>query len=350
MGASGAVWQPWRLLLLWPALLGFAAGCPQQLRWPVPYRRFDDRPPTDPYCQARYTFCPTGSAIPIMSDKDVLEVYRLQAPVWEFKYGDLLGHLRIMHDAVGFTSSLTGRNYTMEWYELFQLGNCTFPHLRPDRLAPFWCNQGAACFYEGINDAHWKENGSLVLVTTISGAMFNQMAKWVKYDNRTGIYYETWMVKESPEEQARVWFEAYECSKFVLRMYQKLADLGAVFKKIQTNYTTLTLFSGEPICLGNETSIFGPQGSNKTLAMAIRDFYSPFKPYHSFKEFFINFWRIFNEVILKHEFYFFYNLEYWFLPLKYPYVKIAYEEIPLPGSSTSRLNPSQRTSANATLL
>lgn len=76
---------------------------------------------------------------------------------------------KIMHDAVGFRSSLTGKNYTMEWYELFQLGNCTFPHLRPGMDAPFWCNQGAACFYEGIDDAHWKANGTLVLVTTISG-------------------------------------------------------------------------------------------------------------------------------------------------------------------------------------
>lgn len=28
-----------------------------------------------------------------MKEEDVIEVYRLQAPVWEFKYGDLLGHL-----------------------------------------------------------------------------------------------------------------------------------------------------------------------------------------------------------------------------------------------------------------
>nr|XP_056718104.1 ceroid-lipofuscinosis neuronal protein 5 [Euleptes europaea] len=339
-------------LRFWPGalLLGLAAGCSGPRRWPVPYRRFDYRPPADPYCQARYIFCPTGSSIPVMSDKDVFKVYRLQAPVWEFKYGDLLGHLRIMHDAVGFKSSLTGKNYTMEWYEMFQLGNCTFPHLRPDVPEPFWCNQGAACFYEGIDDAHWKENGTLVQVATITGAMFNEMAKWVEYDNRTGIYYETWMVKESPEECSRVWFEAYECSKFVLRMYQKLADMGAVFKKIQTNYTTLTLFSGEPICLGNETSIFGPRG-NKTLATAIRDFYSLFKPYHSVKEFFTNFWKILTKVILKRHFYLFYNLEYWFLPVKYPFVRITYEEIPLPSTKAGRWNPpSQRTSANEIVL
>lgn len=28
-----------------------------------------------------------------MKEEDIIEVYRLQAPVWEFKYGDLLGHL-----------------------------------------------------------------------------------------------------------------------------------------------------------------------------------------------------------------------------------------------------------------
>uniref|UniRef100_A0A669P298 Bis(monoacylglycero)phosphate synthase CLN5 n=1 Tax=Phasianus colchicus TaxID=9054 RepID=A0A669P298_PHACC len=299
------------------------------------HRRFDFRPKTDPYCQARYTFCPTGSAIPVMQEEDIIEVYRLQAPVWEFKYGDLLGHLKIMHDAVGFKSSLTGKNYTMEWYELFQLGNCTFPHLRPGMDAPFWCNQGAACFYEGIDDAHWKENGTLVLVTKISGTMFNEMAKWVTYDNETGIYYETWTVQASPEKKSIVWFDSYECSKFILRTYQKLADLGATFNKIQTNYTSIILFSGEPIYLGNETSIFGPLG-NKTLAAAIRDFYYPFKPHKTAREFFVDLLKIIDRVILNHQFYLFYNLEYWFLPMKFPYLKVVYEEVPLPvGSKTS---------------
>ncbi|XP_075597795.1 bis(monoacylglycero)phosphate synthase CLN5 [Balearica regulorum gibbericeps] len=334
MGAS----RHYRLLLLllllaagWGPYFSGALRSPQR-RWPVPYRRFDYRPKTDPYCQARYTFCPTGSAIPVMKEEDVIEVYRLQAPVWEFKYGDLLGHLKIMHDAVGFKSSLTGKNYTMEWYELFQLGNCTFPHLRPGMDAPFWCNQGAACFFEGIDDAHWKENGTLVLVTTISGTMFNEMAKWVKYDNETGIYYETWTVQASPDKQSIVWFDSYECSKFILRTYQKLADLGAVFKKIQTNYTSIILFSGEPIYLGNETSIFGPVG-NKTLAAAIRDFYYPFKPHQTVGEFFVDMLKIIDRVILKHQFYLFYNLEYWFLPMKFPYLKIIYEEVPLPIAS-----------------
>ncbi len=59
-------------------------------------RRLDRRPDVDPYCQALYPFCPTGDPdgrIPVMSDSDMISVFRLQTPVWEFKYGDTLGKL-----------------------------------------------------------------------------------------------------------------------------------------------------------------------------------------------------------------------------------------------------------------
>jgi ceroid-lipofuscinosis neuronal protein 5 len=74
-----------------------------------------------------------------------------------------------MHDAIGFSSAETESNYTMEWYELFQLGNCTFPHLRANASAPFWCNQGAACFFEGVDDVHWSQNGTLEKIGVITG-------------------------------------------------------------------------------------------------------------------------------------------------------------------------------------
>ncbi|PNI81343.1 CLN5 isoform 10, partial [Pan troglodytes] len=86
----------WALALLWlAAVQGWsrASGIPSRRHWPVPYKRFDFRPKPDPYCQAKYTFCPTGSPIPVMEGDDDIEVFRLQAPVWEFKYGDLLEHL-----------------------------------------------------------------------------------------------------------------------------------------------------------------------------------------------------------------------------------------------------------------
>ncbi|XP_078077721.1 bis(monoacylglycero)phosphate synthase CLN5 [Mustelus asterias] len=332
--------SPWSVACLWLSLLGSPSaagwGATQQT-WPVPYRRFDHRPRPDPFCQPIYPFCPTGSPdgeIPQMNDQDIIEVYRLQTPVWEFKYGDLLGHFHIMHDAIGFRNIRTGKNYTMEWYELFQLGNCTFPHLRPGIEAPFWCNQGAACFFEGIDDLHWKENGSLVKVSEITGKMFNKLAMWVKEDNRTGIYYETWTVQSDPSPNATVWFKSYDCSAFVLRTYQILFELGAVFKSpIETNYTRIFLYSGEPTYLGNDTNIFGPH-SNKTLGEEIISFYFPFRPPHSVKELVLSLLEIVDKVVLEKTFYLYFNFEYWYLPMKQPYVRITYEEIPLPSKNT----------------
>lgn len=160
------------------------------------------------------------------------------------------------------------------------------------------------------------------------------MAEWVKQDNETGIYYETWTVRAGPGQGAQTWFESYDCSNFVLRTYKKLAEFGTEFKKIETNYTKIFLYSGEPIYLGNETSIFGPKG-NKTLALAIKKFYGPFRPYLSTKDFLMNFLKIFDTVIIHRQFYLFYNFEYWFLPMKPPFVKITYEETPLPTRHTT---------------
>ena len=141
----------------------------------------------------------------------------MKAPIWEFQYGDMMAKINASgptsplschaptlappsltlqgyHDAVGFKNTRTGLNYTMEWYELDQLMNCTFPHLVPGAALPvlasapanltpsarftdgsgneepMWCNQGAACFYDGINDIHWSQNGSLLNVAMMTGA------------------------------------------------------------------------------------------------------------------------------------------------------------------------------------
>lgn len=99
----------------------------------------------------------------------LFHVIHRSAAVHTVSVTSLVCSQHIMHDAIGFSSSETGANYTMEWYELFQLGNCTFPHLRPEVYAPFWCNQGAACFFEGIDDLHWSQNGTLEKIGEITG-------------------------------------------------------------------------------------------------------------------------------------------------------------------------------------
>ncbi|XP_023684748.2 bis(monoacylglycero)phosphate synthase CLN5 [Paramormyrops kingsleyae] len=324
----------WSLTILITSL-DFAHGgrTAGEQAWPVPYRRFDHRPVVDPYCQALYPFCPTGDRdgrIPPMRDSDIIDIFRLQAPVWEFKYGDLLGKISIMHDAIGFRSRDTEKNYTMEWYELFQLGNCTFPHIRPELSAPFWCNQGAACFFQGIDDLHWTQNGTMEKVGQMSGGQFNDMAEWVKKDNNTGIFYETWTVQAEPSSNATVWFESYDCSQFVHRTYRKLAQMGVKLSSAtQTNYTKIFLYSGEPTFLGNDSTIFG-NSSREGLAANIREFYYFFRPHQSLKEFILSFFELVEKVLLEKTFYLFYNFEYWYLPMKPPYIHITYEEVPLP--------------------
>ncbi|KAG8452236.1 hypothetical protein GDO86_004147 [Hymenochirus boettgeri] len=200
----------------------------------------------------------------------------------------------------------------------------------PNMKEPFWCNQGAACFFEGIDDDHWKSNGTLVPIATVSGSMFNSLAKWIKEDNNTGIYYQSWNVKASPELNSSMWFESYDCASFILRAYQKLFELGASFnRKIQTNYTRLLLYSGEPTYLGNATTIFDQLG-NESLASYIRKFYYFYRPHQSWKELALSLVEIYYKVVFEKSFYFFYNFEYWFLPMKPPYIKIVYDEIPLP--------------------
>ncbi|KAL0964118.1 hypothetical protein UPYG_G00319130 [Umbra pygmaea] len=236
----------------------------------------------------------------------------------------------IMHDAIGFSSAEKGKNYTMEWYELFQLGNCTFPHMRPENDTPFWCNQGAACFYKGIDDVYWSQNGTLEKVGEISGGQFNKMARWVQDDNQTGVYYETWTVRSDPGTNSNLWFESYDCSQFVHRTYRYLSQQGArLYSRSQTNYTKIFLYSGEPTYLGDNDSIFR-EPSAKTLAEDIRKFYHAFRSQQSYVDLILSLAEAFHKVVEERSFYLYYNFEYWHLPMKYPYVQIMYEEVHLP--------------------
>lgn len=87
-----------------------------------------------------------------------------------------------MHDALGFRSQKTGRNWTMEWYELDQLFNCTFPHVLENETF-IWCDQGeflvfvfvfvqrsflgALCVYEGIVDSMWNGTSDLSMLKKV---------------------------------------------------------------------------------------------------------------------------------------------------------------------------------------
>ncbi|OWF37244.1 Ceroid-lipofuscinosis neuronal protein 5-like [Mizuhopecten yessoensis] len=300
--------------------------------WPLPYRRYDHRPISSPFCQAGVIpFCPSGepdNSMPLFNPTDPVEIYALKKPVWQFKFGDLLGKFHIIHDALGIKNVKTGHNYTMEWYELFQLFNCTFPHLlKNDTLQ--WCNQGATCIYDGIEDKLWHQNGTLAKVATMTGDQFNTFADWVLKDNRTGLFYETWTVESEPGGQ--MWFDAFDCASWVLRAFDQLGVIGAKFDhSVSLNYTRIHLYSSQPIYLGNETEIFGNK-SNAALAKDMINFYKDFQSHVSDEKLVLNLLDALLYIMNRDKFYLYYNSAYWLLPMKKPFASLSYDQVPLPG-------------------
>lgn len=304
--------------------------------WPVPYKRYTLRPKSDPYCQAGViTFCPTGypdNVMPQFEDDDEIEIYALKKPVWEFKFGDLLGKFHIMHDALGFRDVKTGLNYTMEWYELFQLMNCTFAHVRNDTIQ--WCNQGAVCIYPGIEDKLWIENGTLVKIATVSGKIFNKFSDWVMWDNRTGLFYETWTVKEKASPDGKTWFDPFDCASWVIRALAEFGLLGAKFNQsVHLNYTKINLYSEEPIYLGSTDEIFNIQANDsmKTIAKNIYNFYKKFQSQKTSIALALEILQDLVDIYVNHDpFYLYYNDAYWLLKLHDKIALLTYEETALP--------------------
>jgi ceroid-lipofuscinosis neuronal protein 5 len=301
----------------------------------IPYERVASRPPNNQYCQAKFKFCPNQSAFPDVLPTDSIEVWSMKAPIWEFQYGDMMAKINGYHDAVGFKNTRTGLNYTMEWYELDQLMNCTFPHLVPDgsgQLEPMWCNQGAACFYNGIDDIHWSQNGSLVNVATVTGDQFTQVAKWVQDDNNTGVYYVSTAVVDRwiDDAAARIFhMQSYDCASFVIRVFDFLSSLGVSFDQAipPPKYDFMTLFAenvtevdfdAERDAIVKFYSTFTPPPANKLqLAEAVAK-------------------AIVEDMAVLHNWYTYYNSKYYRLHLKFPYFSLKYAEVPLPSTNSSR--------------
>lgn len=104
--------------------------------------------------------------------------------------------------------------------------------------------------------------------------------------------------------------------------------MGAKFDgSVKLNYTRLNLYAHEPQLLGNYSQIFN--SNNQTLISDIRQFYKDFQKPTDYIQAAIS---IYEELIVREEFYFFYNNLYWFINLKPPNIKITYYNVPLPGT------------------
>lgn len=163
----------------------------------------------------------------------------------------------------------------------------------------------------------------------MSGDQFNKLAEYILQDNITGLFYETWRVRNSTEESFTEWFTPFDCASYVIRVLKKVIDVGGkiISNSKGENYTFITLYSDMPQNLGNVSTIFGPKG-NASLASSLNKFYRYFKAHQPILSLIKSLYEIYEYVYVENEFFFYYNSEYWFLPMKSPHVKLTYEFVP----------------------
>lgn len=127
-----------------------------------------------------------------------------------------------------------------------------------------------------------------------------------------------------------MWFDSFDCASFVIRAFQELSNLGTKFNQsVHLNYTRINLYSDMPQYLGNESVV----KENEELYNNITTFYRRFQSHQSFKDLLTHLLEAYVEIFEDNVFYFFYNYEYYMLPMKKPYIKLTYYEQPWPNAT-----------------
>jgi len=190
-----------------------------------------------------------------------------------------------------------------------------------------WCDQGAYCFYEGIDDKHWAVNGTMDKVSEVTGKMFNELQQWLQWDNNTAVYYESWSVIKNWQDDydQRNWtLQSWDCKDFVLRSFDKLFELGANFTQPKGG---VPFYSYMMLHADTITEVSFDEHRDDILK-----FYSRFQPHLSkiqTLEHFLEF--LIADVMLEHKFYLHYNSKYYLLHLTKPYIHAEWATRPLPG-------------------
>lgn len=128
----------------------------------------------------------------------------------------------------------------------------------------------------------------------------------------------------------QVWFESYDCATFVIRVLQRMHDLGARFDLTvpAPKYDYMTLYSYEPVLVANDTL------RDPATRQEIVDFYKNFRPHQSLWETLVSIIHvILNDVYVQDKFYVYFNQQYWRLRLKAPIFDVKFVPVPLPGTS-----------------
>ncbi|KNC48040.1 ceroid-lipofuscinosis neuronal protein 5 [Thecamonas trahens ATCC 50062] len=217
------------------------------------------RPTPPAFCQdpPSLHFCSVlpGQGVPLpapISDDDTVDVWVLQAPVWEFipLLGNITKELKLIHTAIGLVVNSTGAEYSFEAEGLFESPNASFPYIVTNASAPngkelIQCDAGGVCWDAGIDWDYYTEDK--IKLGTINGTVFNKLMKWIPMDNDTySITYETFRVmSEWDNGDGKVYFESYTCDDYAWRVLGLLKTWGADFADVAPARVYLNFYVGD---------------------------------------------------------------------------------------------------------
>jgi len=190
--------------------------------------------------------------------------------------------------------------------------------------------------------------------------MFNTAMKWMKEDNNTGVYYESWAVLDQWDDVAEnrdFIMKSYDCKDFVLRLYDQLYLEGAVFNN-SAGFDHKSALSRASIDQGPGTrsssctrilrslwtitstkptfsSFTATSSRTRGAATTMRDAFPltcsgrKMVTLEHLMHFFL------DDLAFHDKFYIHYNQKYYLLKMHWPFVSLKYGSVPLPGYASN---------------
>ncbi|KYR01906.1 hypothetical protein DLAC_01410 [Tieghemostelium lacteum] len=262
-----------------------------------------------------------------VDDNDQIEVWYLQAPIFEGMFGNFFGKLKGFHSAVGFYDLTTGLNYTAEYDAYYEVANGTVPNIVNINGTKeiLWCNAGILCSIPFINETYWDpaifSTASKTYMTTINGAQLNKFSEWMQEYNISNPNYQTWDIWNKFGES--LWMSSNTCDDFAANAFQYLFEIGATYDcSIVFKRDYLNIYSQQPTLVDYE--------SNKD---SIIKFYEAFDIRKG-----ESYFQIIEDIIsiIGLEKYIYYQDNYYLLQLNYPFLDLKYDFAPVPGCSIEK--------------
>ncbi len=150
-------------------------------------------------------------------------------------FGNLFKYLGIFHTAFGVVNLSSGRNFTVEYDAMNEVGNATVPVIskNPDgTLNLTWYDGGGICVQEVLNTTYY--NAGFQYLTTVNGSLFNRFLEWTVGDNVTHSEYQlanaipAWHEPWDPRGNMTTFINSSTCYDFNWRGMAFLHSNGAV--------------------------------------------------------------------------------------------------------------------------